>query len=160
MIGRTFSAATCRGLIEAGCPGGSARRRRCFPRLHAAASLKLERGEGIGQFAVGFPRLHAAASLKHHRARDIFKVREGFSAATCRGLIEAMRILFRQRLSTRGFPRLHAAASLKHGKNADGEVRVHGFPRLHAAASLKLEESYGREAIRHVVFRGYMPRPH
>ena len=58
-----------------------------FPRLYAAASLKRCRRAGRHH---RFPRLYAAASLKRHRS-----VRAGdpgggvFSAALCRGLIEA-----------------------------------------------------------------------
>ena len=60
-----------------------------FPRLYAAASLKLS----IGGYPVitndRFPRLYAAASLKpdlHVAVRPLIKQ---FSAALCRGLIEA-----------------------------------------------------------------------
>ena len=62
----------------------------------------------------------------------------GFSAALCRGLIEAPLAGGRPVARTGGFPRLYAAASLKHLYSS---YRVHqtqnGFPRLYAAASLK-----------------------
>ena len=63
---RQFSAALCRGLIEA-----------------ANASSSFDRS------APGFPRLYAAASLKLHRAASAFPLPCRFSAALCRGLIEA-----------------------------------------------------------------------
>ena len=59
-----------------------------------------------------------------------------FSAALCRGLIEARPIDGGISRSPRCFPRLYAAASLKHqGRVAQGRVAQ-------------------------VVFRGFMPRPH
>ena len=88
---RGFSAALCRGLIEAlvGVGAGVA----CyhgFPRLYAAASLKRERGgaeyrHGLG----GFPRLYAAASLKLRKVPGRILDYGVFSAALCRGLIAA-----------------------------------------------------------------------
>ena len=61
-----FSAALCRGLIEAG---------RCPVRTCPSAR--------------GFPRLYAAASLKQHAGGGIRECPLAFSAALCRGLIEA-----------------------------------------------------------------------
>ena len=84
-----------------------------FPRLYAAASLKLGGGLGLHVIlVVGFPRLYAAASLKLLRA------------ARGRGR------------SVERFPRLYAAASLKQdecGGHAVGEAAVfRGFmPRPH-----------------------------
>ena len=59
-----------------------------------------------------------------------------FSAALCRGLIEA-----------------------DPGGGAPG-CRGRGFPRLYAAASLKQFESVDELGERPDVFRGFMPRPH
>ena len=59
-----------------------------------------------------------------------------FSAALCRGLIEA---LFLERL-----------VLLEQG----------GFPRLYAAASLKRLEHGAARELGMQVFRGFMPRPH
>ena len=60
-----------------------------FPRLHAAASLK-QPLDGIHSHRRSrFPRLHAAASLKLNVAHHIAVSSRLFSAATCRGLIEA-----------------------------------------------------------------------
>ena len=84
----------------------------------------------------GFPRLYAAASLKP--AGMVWSTWGGhsFSAALCRGLIEA-----------------HASTGIETSK-------LPGFPRLYAAASLKqLDEPLGRLSGL-LVFRGFMPRPH
>ena len=60
-----------------------------FPRLYAAASLK-RRGAGPRRDEVGgFPRLYAAASLKPAIHQRRVTVLRKFSAALCRGLIEA-----------------------------------------------------------------------
>ena len=62
-----------------------------------------------------FPRLYVAASLKH--AGDLVQVRraQGFSAALCRGLIEAGWHEVRCHHCRERFPRLYVAASLKQG---------------------------------------------
>ena len=59
-----------------------------------------------------------------------------FSAALCRGLIEAM----------------PASQSLT--------VPERCFPRLYAAASLKRHDDLARGPDAERVFRGFMPRPH
>ena len=59
-----------------------------------------------------------------------------FSAALCRGLIEAVRIARGFRCRRLRFPRLYAAASLKPGGSGAGYRLLTG------------------------VFRGFMPRPH
>ena len=138
MAGRlTFSAALCRGLIEAtvrrraaGSGGGS------FPRLYAAASLKLQLVDEAGGATNRFPRLYAAASLKPPAVpRD-----DGRGG---------------------GFPRLYAAASLKPVGQVDAAGAVlGGFPRLYAAASLKRSHFNTRIDKHSSVFRGFMPRPH
>ena len=62
-----------------------------FPRLYAAASLKLSRLSVAALRYVCFPRLYAAASLKlSHIAHNRICLCM-FSAALCRGLIEADR---------------------------------------------------------------------
>ena len=111
-----FSAALCRGLIEAGPPTGpSCAALGRFPRLYAAASLKppaaladdgplegfprlyaaasLKRGDvSISPAELSsFPRLYAAASLKPLLQWEIAWPFPTFSAALCRGLIEASR---------------------------------------------------------------------
>ena len=110
-----------------------------FPRLYAAASLKHRLGGGPGGRAVrGFPRLYAAASLKQAADRLVVQAVRVFSAALCRGLIEAPCARPAGRRTARRFPRLYAAASLKQSAHvAQPPLLVGGFPRLYAAASLK-----------------------
>ena len=107
-----------------------------FPRLYAAASLKREDGQGPAVADAGFPRLYAAASLKHLGRHHPADLGNGFSAALCRGLIEATGRPGWPGSVDRRFPRLYAAASLKHSIQS----RLHGE--------------------RVIVFRGFMPRPH
>ena len=110
-----FSAALCRGLIEAGIANSaSPMYPHRFPRLYAAASLKpLARGDGPCGAGVGFPRLYAAASLKPRSCCMTSRPRTWFSAALCRGLIEAGVPIGRDLRGELRFPRLYAAASLK-----------------------------------------------
>ena len=64
----------------------------CIPRLYAAASLKpVRRVRASGDIA-GIPRLYAAASLKLAQAYIRVLVRDAYSAALCRGLIEALQL--------------------------------------------------------------------
>ena len=60
-----------------------------------------------------------------------------FSAALCRGLIEAVSVSMSSSCASRGFPRLYAAASLKRSHHRADEPYLSRFPRLYAAASLK-----------------------
>ena len=61
-----------------------------------------------------------------------------FSAALCRGLIEAVASTCNALWPGFGFPRLYAAASLKPRERDAPDMEQHaGFPRLYAAASLK-----------------------
>ena len=85
-----FSAALCRGLIEADQPTSR----------HIAISAC-------------FPRLYAAASLKLANTRERMLAWFTFSAALCRGLIEARSGACARRSGRHRFPRLYAAASLK-----------------------------------------------
>ena len=89
---RRFSAALCRGLIEAMSPLSRSRfDREGFPRLYAAASLKPDQALCRADWPpVCFPRLYAAASLKLGGPPRGAPGRSGFSAALCRGLIEAL----------------------------------------------------------------------
>ena len=110
-----------------------------FPRLYAAASLKQARNPigGTGR-QLCFPRLYAAASLKQPPLRTSSLHVRGFSAALCRGLIEAGCDLEMAAPTPAGFPRLYAAASLKRRRDRGPARGSHGFPRLYAAASLKM----------------------
>ena len=111
----------------------------CFPRLYAAASLKRPgRARHPRDPERRFPRLYAAASLKRGDGRGDVRSRSVFSAALCRGLIEARLTHGRPEAFGVRFPRLYAAASLKRKGLVDGLHEVNaGFPRLYAAASLK-----------------------
>ena len=86
------------------------------------------------------PRLYAAASLKPAREGEPFADMLAYSAALCRGLIEA-----------RSPPRIAAATPYGYsaalcrglieaaGGSSARASRRSGIPRLYAAASLKLE---------------------
>ena len=66
-----------------------------FPRLYAAASLKRVGGADVVPQPPGFPRLYAAASLKRGPPCTVASVPGTFSAALCRGLIEARNLYSR-----------------------------------------------------------------
>ena len=109
----------------------------CFPRLYAAASLKLVRVQAGTRPRQRFPRLYAAASLKPHIPNRIVIHLQTFSAALCRGLIEASDA-FRDKEQKEPF-----SAALCRGLIEAGHPKPYsdpppdGFPRLYAAASLK-----------------------
>ena len=113
-IGREFSAALCRGLIEARSPIGAAVARLLrFPRLYAAASLKRT---GVTAQQGDKPWFSAALCrglIEAIRGSTTTTLASLFSAALCRGLIEARSAACSARPARRGFPRLYAAASLK-----------------------------------------------
>ena len=67
------------------------------------------------QCPVRIPRLYAAASLKHTRRFVALGPAPGYSAALCRGLIEALEEDSAWRTRMTRIPRLYAAASLKPG---------------------------------------------
>ena len=118
---------------------GPASRVTGFPRLYAAASLKLQ--------VVG-PRAAVLLAFSAALCRGLIEARPAwfrsppsprFSAALCRGLIEASSPSASSSARLPGFPRLYAAASLKPGYASWYELRgAQSFPRLYAAASLKL----------------------
>ena len=157
-----FSAALCRGLIEAMPPAPAPRVR------HRGFSAALCRGliEAGGSSAgscrrgLRFPRLYAAASLKRRQPRVGERAPARFSAALCRGLIEASRSSKACIVSRPRFPRLYAAASLKQGAGRGaGQAQ-----ELFSAALCRglIEARYRRRARQRLpeVFRGFMPRPH
>ena len=111
-----FSAALCRGLIEAGrTPPQSSPALSRFSAALCRGLIEASRCERwvSSPASAGFPRLYAAASLKPFRDPRARRRRRPFSAALCRGLIEARTPPPRGRTPGRGFPRLYAAASLK-----------------------------------------------
>ena len=107
----------------------------CIPRLYAAASLKPRFDAFVQGNEPGIPRLYAAASLKRLERNADGKGLEAYSAALCRGLIEAGSVYRLAPTSANCIPRLYAAASLKQR----GLV------------------TYASDST---VFRGSMPRPH
>ena len=107
-----------------------------FPRLYAAASLKRRLVAAPHGRRIGFPRLYAAASLKRTVAMPIPDRRpEGFSAALCRGLIEAA---------------YSGAVWVRPGRFSAALCR--GLIEAHAVYSVTWCVP--------CVFRGFMPRPH
>ena len=109
-----FSAALCRGLIEACYPVCATKRAKrfsaalCRGLIEAHVHLHLDI-----RVLDRFPRLYAAASLKRLTRGGRGPDRASFSAALCRGLIEASASAYHVLPASR-FPRLYAAASLKH----------------------------------------------
>ena len=117
------------------------------------------------------PRLYAAASLKQlTRQHDGSASIRPYSAALCRGLIEAGRTPVR---SHRSSGRVYSAALcrglIEALRSASAHAATHRefdrIPRLYAAASLKLAQyptpgvsTDSRPML--IVFRGSMPRPH
>ena len=83
-----------------------------------------------------------------------------YSAALCRGLIEAAAYSDAMGVVPAGIPRLYAAASLKQEGFEALLLRLGRIPRLYAAASLKLPLVRERRTSIGTVFRGSMPRPH
>ena len=84
-----FSAALCRGLIEA---GGNQRALLPYQRFSAALCRGLIEATKVHSTRPRprrFPRLYAAASLKRRHGYTPQRALESFSAALCRGLIEA-----------------------------------------------------------------------
>ena len=157
-----YSAALCRGLIEARKRKTASLFTRRIPRLYAAASLKQEKA-AIVILATSrcIPRLYAAASLKRHSRHQGDGAMVLYSAALCRGLIEAPTHRYPYNAdNTTCIPRLYAAASLKLAVRSETRTGTHRIPRLYAAASLKPRRLTGAERGERPVFRGFMPRPH
>ena len=156
-----------------------------IPRLYAAASLKHVHTPGALAIMLGIPRLYAAASLKRGESPAMRRGFSSYSAALCRGLIEAskavvLHVTFTPRYSAalcRGLieaptrrsgrggppdriPRLYAAASLKRVVTM---VEGHAH-RLYSAALcrglIEAERVSCYSSRSRYVFRGFMPRPH
>ena len=110
-----YSAALCRGLIEAAVEMASRIRltRMGIPRLYAAASLKqdidifedIDRGVYSAALCRGLIEAPARPRQEHRTA--------SYSAALCRGLIEASNDPRTRSSVPLRIPRLYAAASLK-----------------------------------------------
>ena len=134
-----FSAAVCRGLIEARRPGTTLRDGgRRFPRLYAAASLKPGPTELLCADGHGcFPRLYAAASLKRSTQRCRCSCLTRFPRLYAAASLKHPGLVCPGFGCSRRFPRLYAAASLKHDTPIWARGKTGCFPRLYAAASLK-----------------------
>ena len=161
-----FSAALCRGLIEATWCA-----RRCttwwcgFPRLYVAASLKPSNWVSmnfgtVGWFSAALCRGLIEAASRPTRGTPAPRAR--FSAALCRGLIEAG-----PGCGCRPPPCRRFSAALCRGL-IEAEQVAGLFPgdelRFSAALCRGLIEApvairYGRVSPRSV-FRGFMSRPH
>ena len=180
-----FSAALCRGLIEATTRRSpSPRRSRRFPRLYVAASLKHTAPFVEIPRALGFPRLYVAASLKHcssvakSLARATFSAalcrglieapgwprtipsNRSFSAALCRGLIEACPSPPPWRSSPPRFPRLYVAASLKRRPLPLAAPARRAFSAALCRGLIEAEHQSAHAPANGQVFRGFMSRPH
>ena len=131
-----------------------------FPRLYAAASLKQEPSEHGVRHGQCFPRLYAAASLKRVLAERRQPQDAGFSAALCRGLIEAPAALRHTGASSMRFPRLYAAASLKPRRARLRRRGQHRFSAALCRGLIEAELGLYNVAEQITVFRGFMPRPH
>ena len=157
-----FSAALCRGLIEAGIwPTRSTGIPRCFPRLYAAASLKQLR-----QLSGRLRRQPFSAALCRGLIEARWPARSRrpggrFSAALCRGLIEAPPAPAPRSSAARTFSAALCRGLIEAPTSTSWcVIRTPGFPRLYAAASLKLRPGQRRRHLALAVFRGFMPRPH
>ena len=85
----------------------------------------------------------------------------GFSAALCRGLIEATGSHADSIRAKLPFSAALCRGLIEAGAPGRGSPRrACGFPRLYAAASLKPRTVVRRLSPAQAVFRGFMPRPH
>ena len=111
--------------------------------------------------ALGFPRLYAAASLKQWIREQLEHDRISFSAALCRGLIEAPG----DALAMSGLNGAFSAALCRGliEARARDELGTRSPATFSAALCRGLIEAptrRGRPALGQHVFRGFMPRPH
>ena len=88
--GWEFSAASCRGLIEAMATMDRGRGMSSFPRLHAAASLKLADAVADLEEELVFSAASCRGLIEASHGEWTFRPGGWFSAASCRGLIEAL----------------------------------------------------------------------
>ena len=132
---------------------------RCIPRLYAAASLKLYTIASVPNDILSYSAALCRGLIEATSYKLWWLVGILYSAALCRGLIEAPT----KRRDTRGnwrIPRLYAAASLKRHVVTSLRYDSISIPRLYAAASLKQRGRVRLSDGVPAVFRGFMPRPH
>ena len=107
----------------------------------------------------GFPRLYAAASLKRLHGPPELDELEWFSAALCRGLIEA-RWTARSGSRVAPFSAALCRGLIEASRRWPGMVRPVS-PFSAALCRGLIEALYSRtKSHTHCVFRGSMPRPH
>ena len=155
-----FSAALCRGLIEA---GRGVKNSGSITRFSAALCRGLIEATSwrgwSGRRSDGFPRLYAAASLKRALHRQSYLHFLRFSAALCRGLIEAPRL----RDASRSRERFSAALCRGLIEANSGTKYTIQNKSFSAALCRGLIEALPDVATCNggtFVFRGFMPRPH
>ena len=134
----------------------------CFPRLYAAASLKQ------GQWREGRPRwtpfsaalCRGFIEASEWECPDAWLMRE-FSAALCRGFIEAASSRQKPANLWRRFPRLYAAASLKRALRATSDECFHEFSAALCRGFIEAQANSPVGTLTgRAVFRGFMPRLH
>ena len=130
-----------------------------FPRLYAAASLKPRRQRERNGTDRGFSAALCRGLIEAHQPSAWSSPVPSFSAALCRGLIEAWRHVGCYR-HWRKFSAALCRGLIEAKKARSYSTRlIQRFPRLYAAASLKLIVP-GLPVVIWLVFRGFMPRPH
>ena len=134
-----YSAALCRGLIEAAAWPLRRRHRAAYSAALCRGLIEAARSGSLS--AERIPRYSAALcrglieALMLPTGVDLFP--RSYSAALCRGLIEARATVRIVGVFQHRIPRLYAAASLKQrARHLPGGARGR-IPRLYAAASLK-----------------------
>ena len=160
-VGFMFSAALCRGLIEA---SGKVFERAAglagFPRLYAAASLKRMSKTRAGLVDHRFSAALCRGLIEARPAMSGWPCRPAFSAALCRGLIEALEAVRAHEPLAHRFPRLYAAASLKLKSPAPGRVVSPWFSAALCRGLIEARQHGSLWRTLVFVFRGFMPRPH
>ena len=123
--------------------------------------MKPRLGEQIEALGEAFSAALCRGLIEADRLRFIVAPgRVEFSAALCRGLIEAMRDFESQLGAWQSFPRLYAAASLKHQERAEELARIDAFSAALCRGLIEATASSVPCASSGAVFRGFMPRPH
>ena len=117
----------------------------CIPRLYAAASLKpLREFVFTPGYKLCIPRLYAAASLKLYSGHSGHLSYSKYSAALCRGLIEAAPNTDLVTCGTNGIPRLYAAASLKQRAHQRARAENHAYSAALCRGLIEAETPLGR----------------
>ena len=107
-----------------------------------------------------FPRLYAAASLKQHHEQQTARPEDVFSAALCRGLIEAVSRGSGRRHHARSFSAALCRGLIEADGGAKEAARVELFSAALCRGLIEAVFSASPRSFRESVFRGFMPRPH